>query len=94
MPVYEFVCEDCGPFEEQRTFAESGDPASCPECETEARRVYSMPSFTSLSKAQKELRRREERSGEPKLGVKPRPEGPPEKPKLQRSHGRPWEIGH
>lgn len=94
MPVYEFVCEDCGPFETSRSFAESSDPADCPECEEEAKRVYSMPSFRSLSKAQKELRRREEKSGEPTLGVKQRPEGPSAKPKLQRGGGRPWEISH
>lgn len=94
MPVYEFECEGCGPFERQRSFEVSSDPTRCPECGGESRRVYSMPSFKPLSKGQKEVRRREEQSGEPKLGVKSRPEGPPAKPGFQRGGGRPWEISH
>lgn len=94
MPVYEFFCGDCGSFERLRSFAESSDPALCPGCEGESRRVYSMPNFKSLSLAEKELRRREERSGEPRLGVKSRSGKPPAAPKLQRGGGRPWEISH
>lgn len=43
MPTYEFLCEDCGPFEERRSFAEAGNPVACPLCDQETRRVYSMP---------------------------------------------------
>lgn len=94
MPIYEFLCEGCGSFERQRSLSESSGPMKCPECGEEARRVYSMPSFKSLSKGQKELRRREEQSGEPKLGVKTRKEGPAPTPKPGKSAGRPWQISH
>lgn len=94
MPVYEFHCDSCGPFERHRSFAESSDPTLCPGCEGESRRVYSMPNFNSLSRGERELRRREEHSGEPRLGVKSKPEEAPAAPKLQRGGGRPWEISH
>lgn len=55
MPIYEFLCEDCGPFEERRSFEEAGKPADCPQCGIVARRIYSIPGFktipTALSKA-------------------------------------------
>lgn len=94
MPVYEFLCDGCGPFERHRSFDESEAPMRCPACGETASRVYSMPAFTSISKGQKELRRREERSGEPRLGVKSGPKEPSAAPKLQRGGGRPWEISH
>jgi putative FmdB family regulatory protein len=36
VPVYEFVCGDCGPFEQQRSFTELGDPIACASCGREA----------------------------------------------------------
>ncbi len=95
MPVYEFLCDSCGPFERRRSIGESDAPMLCPACDETASRVYSMPGFTVLSRGQKELRRREGQSGEPRLGVKSRPEETPAAAqKLQRGGGRPWEISH
>ncbi|HLZ72670.1 MAG TPA: zinc ribbon domain-containing protein [Dehalococcoidia bacterium] len=40
MPLYEFYCEPCdGVFELLRSIRESSDPASCPVCSRDARRV-------------------------------------------------------
>jgi putative FmdB family regulatory protein len=37
MPIYEFVCEDCGnPFEELLLSASAIDDVRCPECESGA----------------------------------------------------------
>lgn len=49
MPYYEFFCDDCRDvFEERRKMSESDDPAPCPTCGREARRVISLVnSFTS-----------------------------------------------
>ncbi len=30
MPIYEFLCKDCGSFEQQRSFAEGGRPYNMP----------------------------------------------------------------
>ena len=51
MPIYDFVCEDCGPFEQRRSFAEASDPMACPSCEREAGRVFSMPNTRSMPTA-------------------------------------------
>jgi putative FmdB family regulatory protein len=41
MPIYEYECEKCLiRFEEKRHFGEDGG-ASCPECQSEARRIFS-----------------------------------------------------
>jgi putative FmdB family regulatory protein len=49
VPVYEFFCEPCdGIFETLRSIRESGEPAPCPVCNTEAPRI--MPtSFTAFT---------------------------------------------
>lgn len=39
MPVYEYLCEECGPFEEMRPMRESGLPAGCPTCSGAAARA-------------------------------------------------------
>ena len=91
MPIYEFLCEDCGPFEERRSFEEAGE-AACPECGAEARRVYTMPNTkrvpAGLSKA---MDRAEKSAHEPEI-VRRRIGG--DQGKHRHSHGRPWAMGH
>src|SRR5262249_4767229 len=46
MPVYEYLCNDCGPFTDMRPMAECDDPQDCPRCESEAPRVIlTAPAF-------------------------------------------------
>jgi putative FmdB family regulatory protein len=58
MPVYEYLCDDCGPFKDLRPMAECDDPQSCPQCTTMAPRViltapnfFCMPSETRKAHA-------------------------------------------
>lgn len=51
MPIYEFVCEDCGPFEQRRPLEAAGAPLACPSCKREARRVFSIPNIRSMPAA-------------------------------------------
>jgi putative FmdB family regulatory protein len=39
MPVYEYACQECGPFAALRPMAEYADPHACPDCGTDAPRV-------------------------------------------------------
>jgi putative FmdB family regulatory protein len=39
MPVYEYLCRDCGPFTELRAMAEYELPSACPDCGAMAPRV-------------------------------------------------------
>ena len=93
MPVYDFICDDCGPFDQRRSLAEAGDPVTCPRCGKEARRVYSMPNTrrmpTGLSKA---MDRAEKSAHEPE--VVRRPAGGFGKAHRHGRGGRPWAMGH
>ncbi|MCX7321475.1 MAG: zinc ribbon domain-containing protein [Hyphomicrobiales bacterium] len=46
MPVYEYLCGDCGPFTDFRPMAECDDPQDCPHCASSAPRVMlTAPAF-------------------------------------------------
>ena len=77
MPIYEFLCEDCGPLEQQRPLAESSEPMSCPSCGLAARRIYHMPATRKIPAALSEAMNRTEKSahepevvGQPSGGTK------------------------
>ena len=93
MPIYEFVCGGCGPFERRRSFAESGDAMACPSCGGEARRVYSMPSTRKMSTALSGAMDRAEKSAHEPDVVR-RPSGGSGKKGHGHGHGRPWAMGH
>ncbi|UGV27531.1 zinc ribbon domain-containing protein [Rhodopseudomonas boonkerdii] len=43
MPVYEYLCDDCGPFTDMRPMAECDDPQFCPICTISSPRVILTP---------------------------------------------------
>ena len=93
MPIYEFLCESCGCFEERRSMDEARDVTVCPGCGNEARRVYSMPNTkrmpAGLSKA---MDRAEKSAHEPEVARRPvRGGGAGHR---HAHHGRPWALGH
>jgi len=93
--IYDFVCEDCGSFEQRRSFAESGAPAACPSCGREARRVYSMPNTRRMPGALSGAMNRAEKSAhEPEVIQRPAGGGASSNKKQQHTHGRPWALGH
>ena len=49
MPLYVFACPECGPFEVARPMAEASSQAYCPDCQGEARRVFTPPRLTRLA---------------------------------------------
>lgn len=50
MPVYEYLCDACGPFTAIRPMAEYEAPQPCPDCRRKAPRVLlTAPNFSSLS---------------------------------------------
>jgi len=51
MPIYEYGCPECkNKFEKMRPFSQSNEPAACPACQTESRRVFSK--FACFSKSE------------------------------------------
>lgn len=63
MPVYEYLCDDCGPFKDLRPMAECDDPQSCPHCETMAPRVIlTAPNFFCMPAEKRKAHAVNERS--------------------------------
>ena len=97
MPLYEFRCEHCGPFECWRSQSEASAPIACPKCQAVAIRVYTTPGLiktpTALYQA---LNRAEKSAHEPEVIRREPSTRTEEKPAqiVHRSHGRPWLIGH
>ena len=94
MPVYDFFCRDCGPFEQHRSFAEAGEPMACPSCGRETRRVYSVPNIRRMPAALSGAMDRAEKSAhEPEVVRRPAG-GRRDWQGHHHSHGRPWTLGH
>lgn len=90
MPLYEFRCSVCGPFEQWRSLAQAGEPMACPNCKLAAKRIYSVAGLLTTPSA---LRQRIEQSAEPKVTKRDRHH---HAASHQHNHqqGRPWMIGH
>ncbi len=63
MPIYEYLCDDCGPFTDMRPMAECDDPQSCPDCATLAPRVIlTAPHFACMPASERKAHATNERS--------------------------------
>jgi putative FmdB family regulatory protein len=63
MPVYEYLCDDCGPFTDMRPMAECDAPHICPDCEAVAPRVIlTAPRFSAMSASARNAHATNERS--------------------------------
>jgi putative FmdB family regulatory protein len=63
MPVYEYLCERCGPFTDMRPMAECDAPQDCPRCEVESPRVIlTAPNFFCMPSDKRKAHATNERS--------------------------------
>lgn len=51
MPTYTYSCPDCGSFTLVRLIAQRSDPALCPHCAGEGRRMFSAPYLSRVNPA-------------------------------------------
>ena len=50
MPVYDYLCSDCGPFTEMRPMSECDAPLRCPSCSRLAPRAFlTAPNLATMS---------------------------------------------
>jgi putative FmdB family regulatory protein len=50
MPVYDYLCNRCGPFTDMRPMAECDLPHKCPQCRKKAPRAFlTAPYFATMS---------------------------------------------
>ncbi|MBT8153053.1 zinc ribbon domain-containing protein [Epibacterium ulvae] len=110
MPVYEYWCDDCGPFEALGKISAYDKPCSCPECGTEAPRVMmTAPNLATMDSNRRNAHATNERAADsPKRSTQHGPNcgccggGTKKKSKtLYRPDGsksfptkRPWMISH
>ncbi|MEL7460576.1 MAG: zinc ribbon domain-containing protein [Pseudomonadota bacterium] len=64
MPVYDYMCDDCGPFQEMVPMAKFADPCDCPACGTQARRLLTIPQLSGLSTATRSAHETNERAAD------------------------------
>ena len=55
MPVYDYLCEDCGPFSEFRPMAECDATQACPTCGAAAPRAYLTAPYCAAMPAERRL---------------------------------------
>ena len=65
MPVYEYLCRDCGVFEEMAPMNRFADPCDCPDCGASAPRVMiSVPRLSVVSSAKRHAHETNERAAD------------------------------
>ena len=106
MPVYEYSCEECGPFTKLRGFDQSGEPANCPDCGALSPKVFSVIHLRAMRPENRKAWERNERSahaphvcgaGCSHQQPSSKKNRPGEKPVMQASskrNSRPWMLGH
>ena len=63
MPVYDYLCNECGPFTDMRPMAECDEPQDCPQCASEApRAILTAPNFFCMSSDKRKAHATNERS--------------------------------
>jgi putative FmdB family regulatory protein len=68
MPLYDYECENCGPFREWRRMSEWQADMACPSCSIPAPRLAAAPMLRVLSPNNRVAHERNERSAhEPKV---------------------------
>jgi putative FmdB family regulatory protein len=63
MPVYDYLCPDCGPFTEMRPMAECDLPSRCEDCGLDAPRAFlNVPYFACMPAEQRKAQAVNEQS--------------------------------
>jgi len=106
MPVYEYNCEECGPFTKLRGLDQSSQPANCPECGASSPKIFPVIHLRAMRSENRLAWEHNERSahaphvcgsGCSHERVKPKNRPGGDKPALQAStkrNSRPWMLGH
>jgi putative FmdB family regulatory protein len=91
VPIYAFRCEGCGPFDLIRPMADAGEPARCPACGAEARRVFTPPGLALLARPLRRALDTEEKSAhEPDVVREKRGRPLPHR----QAPAPPWAVAH
>lgn len=107
MLLYDFNCENCGPFEQMRELNDENNVVNCPTCGEMAKRIFSPPSFCRTFSGTRQMLSRLTKRGREPLVVR-EGEGDPLESALPKPHSHdihhcgghgspgyaPWMIKH
>lgn len=62
MPLYDYFCEQCGPFRELRSISRRDEPAVCQACNTRSARTFMAPLLNLMSSSNRIAETRNEKS--------------------------------
>ncbi len=89
MPLYDYKCSNCGPFELWRRLEDLSQAVLCPTCQGDVSRIFSPPMVLNSGQFP-----RKGSSSEPRL-VQSSANPAPETSRLSsQPGGRPWMISH
>ncbi len=107
MPIYDYLCPACGPFEERRPMSKSKESAICATCRASAPRLPAAPRLNLMSSNNRIAHTRNEKSAhEPDVvhrmaatdshahGQHQHRVHAPGHSHAQRPSPRPWMLGH
>ncbi|SMX33261.1 FmdB family zinc ribbon protein [Actibacterium lipolyticum] len=110
MPIYDYVCKDCGPFTDFAPMAQFAAPCNCPDCDALApRAILSAPKLAIVGGGVRKAHETNERSADSprksthgpgcsccSAGGKKRSSGTLHRPDGSKSfpNKRPWMISH
>ena len=101
MPVYDYYCATCGPFESSRPMKESSEPAACPQCAALTARVLVAPSLNLMQASTRKAEIRNEKSANAPEVVSRIADPSHRAPRHHEAHdhkrhkpARPWMVGH
>lgn len=106
MPLYDYHCDDCGPFRSWRPMSEAAAPEHCPDCDAEVQRAMTAPFIANMNPHTRIAHQRNEKSAHEPRMVKKSGKAHDHAPghhhhghghgRHGHAHGpsRPWMIGH
>lgn len=105
MPLYDYACNDCGPFREWQSMSAAAIPVDCPACGDSAPRAVTAPFIANMNPHNRIAHQRNEksadepmvRSGEYVMSTGKKRSGHHHHGHHGHSHGhqgRPWMVGH
>ncbi len=109
MPLYEYLCDDCGGFSAWGSMSEPHAPRDCPACGRSGTRQISAPNLALVSASVHKARERNERSahepmhrhrsgcgctGAQSCGTATTTASKPKLQRQTRANARPWMLGH
>jgi putative FmdB family regulatory protein len=70
MPVYDYMCDACGPFTQTRPMSEYNHPQDCPECAASSpRAILSAPRLATMDSGRRTALSTNERSANAPMNV-------------------------